>query len=506
MKVAYIGVEPEDGLYIRDLGSGEVARKIVPRAETPAFSPDSRSIAFASEGAIYRAGLAGDAPEKVVDGVMDIVGLHWAEDGYIYFAADYATGLSRVWAEGGEMESLTSPRLEQGEIGHVYPEMLPDGKTIVFNVYGVDGYELQMVNMESGEFTNLGPGVTPHFIKPDILIFAQGPRLLAARLDVDEARLGSPVVISEAIYHNITSFSTNTGVSQNGDIVFIDGASTWGVPLEIRKWDGSREIVAPEVSVFNQYTISRDGRYIAMSGNEAVTDPDIWLYDLQTKDTRRLTTDPLYDAAPSFSSDGSRIWFSSERDGISDIFSIDPATEEINVVFRDEAPKYVSDVSPDDQYLLFQRAGDLWKLDLVGDQGAHELVKNLVGERESDISPDGRWIAYSSDEFGAMDIFVIDDPLSRPRQRITIGGGQSPQWSLDGQYLFFKKGTELYRVAMNASGGRIGDPVRVMEGIYERFDLLPDGSGILVRATPPRRTARYIQDVVGLLEARLNAR
>jgi len=504
-KVAYMGVAPEEGLFVKDLTTGEPSRKISDRGETPTFSPDSKFVAFASGGILYRAGLRGDAPERVADGVTDIVGLHWAHDGFLYYAADYATGISRVRAEGGNVETVISPDLEAGEIGFVYPEMLPDGETILFTAYSRAGYELRMLDVPSGQIHNLSFGVTAHFIEPDIVIFAQGPRLLAARLDVGEARLGPPVVISEAIYHNLASFSTNIGVSQNGDVLFIDGASTWNVPLEIRRWDGSRETVAPDVPDITQYVFSRDGRFIAMAGQEPVSDPDIWLYDLETRDTRQITDDPLYDAQPMFSRDGSSIWFSSERDGSSDIFSIDLLSGEVTSVYRDSSPKYVSSVFPDNSYLLFQSSRNLWALDLEGENGAQLIMEGLFDERETDVSPNSRWIAYSSDQNGQADIFVIDFPSTRPRQRITVGGGQAPKWSGDGRYLFYKKGTELYRVEMNATGGRNGDPVRIMEEIYDRFELLPDDSGILVRAKSPQRSVRYIQDAVSRIQARLDA-
>jgi Tol biopolymer transport system component len=505
-KVAYVGSGSEEGLFVQDLTTGEPARRIARRGETPAFSPDSRFIAFSADGAVYRAGLAGDAPERLATGVTDIVGLSWADDGHLYYAADYATGISRVRELGGPVETVTQPDRDSGDLGHVYPDVLPGGKTMLFTAYGLDGYELRMMDLASGRIDKLGPGVTPHFIAPDIVVFAQGPRLLAARLDVDGRRMGPPVVISESIYHNIASFSSNVGVSQRGDVVFIDGSSSWNVPLEIRRWDGTRETVAPSIPDFTQYSMSRDGRYIVMTGQDAVRDPDIWVYDLQTKDTRQITDHPLYDAQPLFSSDGRLIWFASERSGPSDIYTVDVRTGEVTLVYADDAPKYVSSVSADDTFLLYLIGTELWALDLVGDAGARPIQGNVADERESDISPDSRWIAFSSETNGQADIFVVDYPETRPRQRITVGGGRAPKWSADGRFVYYKRGTELYRVPISPSGNSAGPAERVMEGIYERFELLPDGSGILVRATPPRRTVRYIQDVVGRMEERLVGR
>ena len=502
-KVAYVGSGTEEGLFVQDLTTGEPARRIATRGETPAFSPDSRFIAFSADGAVYRAGLAGDAPERLASDVTDIVGLSWADDGHLYYAADYATGISRVSELGGPVETVTQPDRDSGDLGHVYPEVLPGGTTMLFTAYGLDGYELRMMDLTSGRTEKLGPGVTPHFIAPDIVVFAQGPRLLAARLDVGARRLGPPVVISEGIYHNIASFSTNIGVSQRGDVVFIDGSSSWNVPLEIRRWDGTREIVAPSIPDFTQYSMSRDGRYIVMTGQDAVWDPDIWVYDLETKDTRQITDHPLYDAQPLFSNDGSHIWFASERNGSSDIYTVNVRTGEVTLIYEDAAPKYVSSLSADNTFLLYLNGTELWALDLVGNSGARPIQGNVADERESDISPNSRWIAFSSETNGQADVFVVDYPETRPRQRITVGGGRAPKWSADGRFVYYKRGTELYRVPMNASGSRAGAAERVMEGIYERFELLPDGSGILVRATPPHRTVRYIQDVVGRMDARL---
>lgn len=502
--VAYMGVAPEEGLFVRDLTTGESARRIASRAETPAFSPDGRFIAYASGGTLYRAGLQGDAPQKLVDQITDIVGLQWATDGYLYFAADYATGVSRIAADGGPVERITIPDHATGEIGHVYPDMLPDGRTLLYTAYSKDGYELRTLDVESKQLSKLGFGVSPHFIGPDIVIYAQGPRLLAARLDIKKGQLGPPVVLSEAIYHNLASFSTNFGVSQNGDVLFIDGASTWNVPLEIRGWDGASQIVAPEVPDINQYGLSSDGRYIVMAGQDAVADPDIWLYDLQTGDTRQVTKNPLYDAQPVLSSDGSTIWFSSERNGLSDIYSIDLVTGSVDQVFSDSIPKYISSLSKDGSFLIYQAAFDLYVLDLRNGGVPEKVVEGGVEEREGQFSPDGKWIVYSSEESGQPEVFVVDYPVTRPRQRITTGGGKFPKWSKDGRSIYYKHGTELFRVPVNATGGRSGDPVRIMENVFDEFVLLPDDTGILIRATPPHRSVRYIQDVVSRIERELD--
>jgi serine/threonine protein kinase/Tol biopolymer transport system component len=504
-KVAYLGVDPENGLMVQDLTSGLPARQVAVRAESPAFSPDSRFLAFTSEGSLFRVGLQGEAPDRIAENVPDVVGLQWAGDGYLYFAPDYAEGIRRVREDGSGEEWVTRPDSTAGDIGYVYPFLMPDGKHMVYGKYGWGGFELVLHNLALGTDKVLGSGVSPRFVEPDILLFAQGPRLLAAELDMAAGSLGAPITITDKLYVNQASFASNYDVSDSGDILYIDGWSTWGVPLEIRYWDGSRKNVTPDVNDASYFELSPDGRQIVITANEPVTDPDIWIFDLQTSDTSPLVDHRLYDSNPTWSADGTHVFFSSERDGNSELYSIDVTTKNTELIYKSDVPKYSTSTSPDGRYLSFHAAGELFILDLRGGSEPVELASNLASDRGTHFSPGSDLLAYTSEELSTSDVYALPLPANGKRHRLTVGGGGNPKWSNDGRSLYYKMNSSLYRVAVNANGSRGGEPERIMDDLYGAYDLLPDGSGILTRAAPPLRSARLMQGAIERIKKELTS-
>ena len=502
-KVAYIGSAPNDGLYVLDMTSGEPARFIAEGAETPTFSPDSRFVAYAWGENLYRAGLLGGSPELLNDGLTDIVGLHWATDGYLYYAPDYAMGIVRISQSGGEPELVTAPDTTRGEIGHVSPYLHPDERHLIYTAYSTSGYELKVLDLETGSDRVMGPGVTARVLASNVAVFAQGPELVAARIDPANARIGPPRVLSDKLYHSLASFASNIGTSDRGDVIFIEGLSHWGSQLEIRDWDGTIEPLRVDVNQVADFVLSKDGKQVLVVSQDALKDPDLFIYNVESRDTRQITRHPLYDDAPVFSRDEQSVFFTSERNGIADIYEVDLTSGEVETVYTDSRTKYLSTLSHDGRYLFFHFATGLYVLDLQSDGETDVVVTEHLEERASAAHPTGNWVAYQSTEFGTPEVFVVDYPTTRPRQRITIGGGQYPQWSPDGRWLYFKRGTSLFRVAMSPDAIRIGEPEFVLDGVYGKFQMLPDGSGILARNKPDFRQTRLIQRAIPAIEDEL---
>ena len=502
-KVAYIGSEPDDGLYVVDLTSGEPARFIFEGAETPAFSPDSRFLAFASGDNLYRASLLGGSPELLSNGLTDIVGLHWAEDGFLYYAPDYASGILRISQSGGEPEAVTMPDSTRGEIGHVYPYLHPDGRHLIYTAYSPSGYELKVKDLETGSDRVMGPGVTARVLASNVAIYAQGPELVAARIDPATARIGPPRVLSDRLYHSLASFSSNIGLSEHGDVAFIEGHSLWGSQLEIRYWNGNVETLHADVNLVADFALSSDGNRILIVSQDPLKDPNVFVYDVDSRDTRQVTRHPLYDDAPVFSHDQKSVLFTSERNGIADFYKADLTSGDVETVFADSRTKYLTTLSHDGRYLFFISGTGLYVLDMESDGITDVVVPDHIEERSAATHPSGNWVTYQSSEFGTPEVFVVDYPTTRPRQRITIGGGRYPQWSPDGRWIYFKRGISLFRVAMSASAVRMGEPEFVLDGVYGKFLVLPDGSGILTRNEPDFRQTRLIQFAIPAIEDQL---
>ena len=494
--VAYLGDEPERGLIVRSLAKAGPSVTLADYGTQMVFSPDSRSLAWAADGSVYRAPVTGGVPMVISAEVPDVTGMSWSEDGHLYLAEDYGRGISRLPETGGASEALTAPDTTRGEIGHVCPSMFPDGKSLLVGIYGTAGWEVALIDVPSGDMTVLAQGICPRFLAPDLVFFGQGYRLLAARLDLAKEKLGEPVTVSEALFANLQAFTLQFDVSRNGDVLVIEDPDGPGKGLDLRRFDGTTESITPDVFDVEQFSMSPDGRFLALSSPYPVADPDIWLFDFETRDARKLTDDPRYDAFPTWAPDGT-LYFASERRGQADVYQWVMGADTERLVVADRTQKYVNAVSPDHQWVLYETPVAGSGQDLVAaptDGGVDRLVvaSGPATQQSGRFAPDGRLVAYESDETGTEEVYVTDFPPSRPRQRVTVGGGSFPRWAPDGRSLYFVRRGSVFRVAVGPDGRPQDEPLEVMAGIAGEFELLPDGSGIIERHRKPLRSARLI--------------
>jgi len=499
--VAYDRLAPDDesskGLVIQDLTRDEPPVELSTLGYWPTFSPDSRQVVWTAEGSLFRAPVSGGVPQLVSDGVPDVVGMSWAEDGFIYVATDYGLGIVRLSVDTGEVESLTTPDTTRGEIGHVCPTLLPDGRSLLYAVYGSEGWEMALSDLESGRKVILGPGICPRFSEPDRVWYNQGYRLMVARLDVGNARLGSPATLSTDLLGSLQSFSMHYSVSREGDVLLVEDPNGPSSEILLTRFDGSREAYRPDVFDVEQIAVSPDGRTIAMAAPYPVADPDIYLFDRETKDTRRIASGPTYDAFPAFAPDGSLI-FSSERRGQSDVYRVPPGSQDEQLVSGEPIQQYVRSVSPDGAWIGIDvpmpgHANDLYYVALDGTSTPQVFVSTPAEETDMQFSPAADLVAYVSEETGTEEIFVQDFPPRRPRERITVGGGSSPRWSRDGRFLYYVRTGVMYRVEVSPTGRRVGEPEEVLRGIWGDIQLLPDETGVLSIMNAENRTLRYVQ-------------
>lgn len=451
-------------------------------------------------------GPAGGGVARVISTeTPDIVGISWADDGRIYLAADYGVGITRLSPEDGVQEMLTAPDSSRGEIGHVCPSLLPDGETLLYQVYGTAGWELAMSNLESGRKVILGPGICPRFAEPDQVFYNQGYRLLVARLDLGKGLLEPARTVTTELMANLQAFTAYYAVSRRGDVVVVEDSDGEGSGIWYTRWDGTREEYRPDVFDVEQFSVSPDGRTIAIAAPYPAADPDIYLFDRETRDTRRIASSLTYDAFPVWAPDGALL-FSSERRGQSDIYRVPPGSDQEQLLSGEKVQQYVGSVSRDGIWVGFEtpvpgRSTDLFYVAMDGSTEPMPLVSSSAAERDVRFSPREDLVAYLSDETGTSEVYVVDFPPRSPRERITVGGGDSPRWSADGRSLFFVSGSTLYRVAVGPSGRRTGEPVKVLDGIWGDFELVPDNSGVLSITVEGRRTIRYIQRAADRSEA-----
>jgi Tol biopolymer transport system component len=452
-------------LWLRRLDS--MTARPLPGTENgnfPTWSPDSKSLAFSVDGKLKRIDIAGGAPLTLGDAPIDQVSPTgtWSRDGVILFGS--ALGLRRVSASGGGATLLT--KVAVGEIGHGYPQFLPDGRRFL---YFVASSNPDVQGVYAGSLAD--PGKREQVLRtaakavyvpsradyPGYLLWMQDETLLAQRFDPESLqRSGDPISVAENI-------GLNPGVPMRAAFWVSDSGLLihFAVPAGLKRpivWvtrDGKQigeTVLEDDVS---SPELSPDGRHIAMArrvvqgGTRANT--DIWLWDFSRKTMTRLTFDEAEDADPVWSPDGRWVAWGSGRDnGVRQIYR-----KEASGAGQDERltegrnSKRLFDWSRDGRYLLYgeltpDRSWDLLALPLEGDRKPIALLQTPFVTNVARFSPDGHWIAYKSNDTGRDEVYVMAFPgagaTTQPsgKWQVSNSGASDMLWRDDGRELYFE--------------------------------------------------------------------
>jgi len=416
-------------------------------AQTVFWSPDSRSIAFSTSREIKRLDLSGGVPVVLADGHAEGMG-SWNSDGVILISQPGGV-ISRISASG-EGKPLKVYQMPGGWV--LSPQFLPDGKRFLYCVFS-GAPEIRgtyLASLDEGAPKRLGPAENgAAWLPPDRVLFVQQGSLWARRLDLERLEWnGDPELITDSIGGR-SSRRGGFSVSSEGTIAYRKQASisqlTWlnrDGKLSDRTGDpDSNSLVAPE--------ISPDGKRLVVDrtvqGNR-----DVWLIDLVRGGMTRFTSNAAADGYPVWFPDGNHIAFETNRKGDFDIYvkALNGTGEEEPLV---EGPgqQWPEDVSRDRKFLLFRGEGDLWALPLAGDD--HKAFK-VVTAKNGQFSPDGRWVAFQTNESGRDEVVVQSFPEPFGRWPVSTAGGQWPRWSADGQELYFIADGKMMASAVHASG------------------------------------------------------
>ena len=436
-------------LWIRSLDA--LAAQPLPGTENalfPFWSPDSRFVAFFAEGKLRKVPVGGGSPEVICDAPNGRGGT-WSRDGVIVFAPLPLGPLKRVSSDGGEAVEVARPDLSRREMGLRFPTFLPDGEHFVYvslpsRPEGFDVY-LGALN-EKAPRRIMTASSAPIYAEPGFLLFSRGDRLVAQRFDAEQLRLlGDIEPIGDAAPVSLAEGAHLLSASTSGVLAY--GAP--GVPLTRLVWldRAGREIEPvslPPDSYARPYLAPDDRRAIVTKANSPASH-DLWLVDLERSVASRLTFDGQVRATASGDSiavwapDGGRVMFEC---GGYDVCLV-PTTG----VGRPEpfipaggAFKDPSGWSPDGKYAVFSQIAegtqyDLWLLPQQGDRKPVRYLGTPFNEITAAISPDGRWVAYDSDETGTSEIYVRSFPEPGEKHRITTAGGFRAQWSRGGREL-----------------------------------------------------------------------
>jgi DNA-binding winged helix-turn-helix (wHTH) protein/Tol biopolymer transport system component len=435
--IAFVATEADgvDALWVRPVDSLQQHR--LPGTEgaaQPFWSADSRFVAFFSNGKLRRIGLAGEQIRTVCDvpGRAQPLTGTWNDRDDILFST-IRHGIYRSTALGGVATGLAMPSLSDGEVTG-WPQFLPDGDHFLYVVLNAhaDRAGLFVGSLAGGERTRLLPAASFAFYAAGHLLYIDRGILWAQSFDAKRLRLfGQPVQVAEGVAFNTATGRGVFSASQNGLLAYRAVSET-----QLTWFDraGHRlETIGP-VGRYLQFSIAPDDSKVAAARLDPITGTSqIWV--LSGNDAKRLTFAQSFDRNPLWSRDGTRVLFASNRDGRWAVYEMDVAgARPEQRVLAQTTSRGPQDWTPDGQ-LLIQRWDrstntDFW---LVGPSSAPIRLQSLdADEGSGQISPDGRWLAFLTDEVYVRPLESIDH-----RWQISSNGGQEPRWRNDGKELFY---------------------------------------------------------------------
>ncbi|HEX2455531.1 MAG TPA: protein kinase, partial [Vicinamibacterales bacterium] len=473
-------------------------------------SPDGQWAGFAEARVLKKVALSG-GPAATIARAGLTIGATWAPDDTIIFATpDPATGLRRVSAGGGEVTVLTRPAQASGELHHLWPEMLPGGRAVLFTITattgGLGAAQVAVLDLATGRYTVVVRGGShAHYVASGHLVYTAEGTLRAVPFDLAQLETrGMPVTVLPRVV-TTPEGAGDFAVAADGTLAYVDAPGATSAAARTLVWvdrQGREEPLGAPPRPYFHPRVSPDGNRVAVAIEDQ--ENDIWVWDLARRTLDRLTFGRAPDFGPVWTPDGRRLVFFSEREGWAGL-QWQPADGPGNAEkLTTGGPP--SGVTPDGAYVIFGAGGnqDLMMLALDGTRRVQPLLQTPSVERNGVVSPDGRWLAYESDRAGQFEIYVGPFPhASEGQWQISKTGGTRPLWAPSGQELFYvRPDGALMAVPVDPHGGRwsAGSPAKVLEGPYvtrslrdkRTYDMSTDGKRFLVVKQPPNQAAPQI--------------
>ncbi len=508
-RVAFVGSDGVDQqLWVRELDQPE-ARPLpdTKGAFGPFFSPDGESIGFFT-GAGGRILLkvtpttGGVARVVVDDSVANYGGGDWGDDGNIYFTRDNRS-LSRVASTGGVVTRISTPDTANGVKEHDFPDVLPGSKFALVMLWkgSIGANHVGIVNLETGATTDLAPGSYARFLPPGFLaIGTSDGRILVARFNPDKGTLaGTPVPVLQDVATDVSNGTVQYAVSEHGTLLYQEAAPGGDRLVWVDRTGTTTPVDTTMRGLIQNLALSPDGSQIAVSTTES-GEPEIWVKQLRTGTYSKLSFDVTGADRPVWTPDGRKVVFLATRngrrtawarraDGSDSTRPASPGSTQLDEIWLDQAGRYT--------VLRSEGAGVGSRRLLVVENGVDTIPRTLIQSQFDHysmvLSPNGRWIAYVSEESGAPEVYVRPFPnVDSARIAISVGGGIEPLWRRDGTELFFRTSRgEMFAVPVNTGTPfEHGTPQLLfavpglLQSIYHRgYDMHPDGERFLMVAS-----------------------
>ena len=439
-------------LYVRSLASGEP--RVLAGAEGamyPFWSPDSRSLGYFVSGKLKTIAAAAGPPLTVCS-APEGKGGSWSPSGVILFTPNAQATLFQVSEKGGEPSAVTRFDAKRSDDSHRLPYFLPDGKHFLYlarsQTSPVEGHAILVGSLDGGPEKLLLRSPAAARYAEGFLLYLRETTLMARPFDADRLEFsGEAVPVAEHIL--VPSPNTAVGVissSSKGVLAYQTAQGGTGSRLELLERDGKSVSVLGEVGGFREVALSPDGKQAVFAlGDPGSGTNDLWIFDLARGLKTRFTFDPADDRAPVWSPDGNTVVFSSSRKGHYDLYrkSIGGTSEE-EALLVSEQDKYASAWSADGKVIVYSQVSkesdyDIWLLHLEGSARAEQFLKTKFFEMPGALSPDGRWLSYTSDESGRLETYITSFPRPGRKWQISTAGGVYSYWSADGREVLYQR-------------------------------------------------------------------
>ena len=483
-------------------------------ADQQFLSPDGQTLAFRAAGEMRRVPVAG-GPAITMDPEGAWAGGDWTEDGAVIYTRSYRSGLWRIAAGGGEPERLTDPM--EDELGHWWPQVLPGGEHVLFTAFRtpISASRISVLSLETGERTEVFEGgVHARYVPTGHLLYARGDALYAIPFDLESLSVdGEGVVVIDDLAMEHSSGMGAYDIADNGTLVYIP-ASELNAPSELVWVDraGRETPVFADSGLIMTPALAPDGRTVAFATMEPGEAEDVWTVDLVRGTRTRITSGGGADFGPIWSPDGETVVFTSEQP----VFDLHqrragggaPASPLVTSSYD----KYVADFTPDGQLLYTvsdEASPEIWRVVPDGSGDPERFFAPTGGADQAAVSPNGRWLAYTSPESGRMQVYLspYDDP-SGARRQVSIEGGVGPRWSRDGREVVYQNGGSMLAVSVDPESGDLGRPEQLFDGPYldpvinytRNYDVTPDGARFLMVKRSREHAPRRVVVVTGFFD------
>ena len=480
--VVYVGNSGTQ-LFVRALDAlAPVAIASGNNLSAPFVSPDGQWVGFRDAVALRKVAITGGPPITLARLDGGLRGATWAPDDTIIFATNNpATGLQRVSAAGGTPEVLTRPDHAQGEADHLWPELLPGGRAVLFTITaqtgGLDTAQVAVRDLRTGaQKVLLRGGSHGHYVASGHLVYVAAGTLRAIPFDLNRLETHGTAV---PVLPRLVTTPYGAGdfaVATDGTLVYVDVPGRLAANARTLVWvdrTGKEEPVAAPPRAYLHPRLSPDGTRVALSISDQ--ENDLWIWDLRRATLTRLTLDPGLDWFPVWTPDGRRIIFSSNRGGEFNLWwQAADGTGAAERLTTSSHAQFPTGITPDGTAVVFfdatTMAPDLLQLALDGTRQVTPLLQTKFEKRNGIVSPDGRWLAYESNSSGPTEIYVRPFPnVGGGQWQVSTAGGRMPLWARSGKELFYVGADgALLRVPVEASGAtwNAGTPMKLLERGY----------------------------------------